>query len=205
MGILTIPSPFLRRQEFNALASPHPSFPRRRESSKNIGFSHEGDDVPPFHADAKILDSRLRGNDGVSTVFVISSSARPVTGRRLRPLQGILGGKGFLQRAMTLGCPVGAATCRPLGNMATLSRPFGAPSPTSGRGDVYALSVGQNDSPRPLAGEGMGERATCTPRFSLDSLSFSRKQEFNAFASPHPSFPRRRTAVRDNFHENNLG
>jgi hypothetical protein len=102
-----------RRQEFSAFASPHPSFPRRRESSKNIGFSHEGDDVPPFHDNAKILDSRLRGNDGVSSVFVISSSARPVTGRRLRPLQGILGGKGFLQMAMTLDCPVGAATCRP--------------------------------------------------------------------------------------------
>ncbi|MDR1849770.1 MAG: hypothetical protein LBQ75_07005, partial [Zoogloeaceae bacterium] len=41
------------------------------------------------------------------------AESRPVAGRRLRPLRGISDGKGFLQMAMTLDCPVGAATCRP--------------------------------------------------------------------------------------------
>ena len=54
---------YLNRNRSSAFASPHPSFPRRQESSKDIRFSHEGDDVPPFHVVVKILDSRLRGND----------------------------------------------------------------------------------------------------------------------------------------------
>ena len=57
--------------ESSAFASPHSSFPRRRESSKNsdIEFSHEGDDITPFYVGVKILDSRLRGNDGVGTLL----------------------------------------------------------------------------------------------------------------------------------------